>query len=91
MLELLWIVIIGALVGASAKLVMPGRDPGGLFVTAVLGMAAAVVATLVGRMTGVYEAIQGAGIVASIVGAVILLFTYRQLRRRPADVREPAR
>jgi uncharacterized membrane protein YeaQ/YmgE (transglycosylase-associated protein family) len=81
MLELIWIIIIGAVVGALAKLLMPGRDPGGFFVTALLGMAGAVVATLLGRAIGLYGPGQGAGIIASILGAIIVLFVYHRLRR----------
>jgi len=82
MLELIWIIIIGAVVGALAKLVMPGPDPGGMFVTALLGMGGAVVATLLGRVIGLYGPNQGAGFIASIIGAVIVLFVYRSVRRR---------
>src|SRR5512144_2334372 len=81
MLELIWIILIGAVVGVVAKFLMPGADPGGFFVTALLGMGGAVVATLLGRMIGLYGPGQGAGIIASIVGAIIVLFAYRLLRR----------
>jgi uncharacterized membrane protein YeaQ/YmgE (transglycosylase-associated protein family) len=84
MLELLWIILIGALVGVVARFLMPGPDPGGFFVTALLGMAGAVVATLLGRWIGLYGPTQGAGFVASIVGAIVVLLVYRQLRRPPA-------
>src|SRR6185295_18879885 len=83
MLELIWIIVIGAVVGALAKLVMPGQDGGGFFVTALLGMAGAVVATLLGRMLGLYGPGQGAGFIASIIGAVIVLFIYHRVRRPP--------
>ena len=81
MLGLIWIIIIGAVVGALAKLLMPGRDPGGFFVTALIGMAGAVVATLLGRMLGLYGPEQGAGFIASIIGAILVLFIYHRLRR----------
>lgn len=84
MLELLWIILIGALVGVLAKFLMPGPDPGGFFVTALLGMGGAVVATLLGRMLGLYGSNQGAGFIASIVGAIIVLFAYRRFRTPPA-------
>jgi uncharacterized membrane protein YeaQ/YmgE (transglycosylase-associated protein family) len=80
MLELLWIILIGAVVGALAKLLMPGSDPGGFLVTALLGMAGAVVATLLGRMLGLYGPDQAAGFIASIVGAILVLFAYRRFR-----------
>lgn len=84
MLELIWIIIIGAVVGALAKFLMPGSDPGGLFVTILLGIGGAVVATLLGRMIGLYGAGQGAGFLASIIGAILVLFAYRQFRRSSA-------
>jgi uncharacterized membrane protein YeaQ/YmgE (transglycosylase-associated protein family) len=80
MLGLVWIIIVGAVVGALAKFLMPGRDPGGLFVTIILGIAGAVIATLLGRMIGLYGAGQGAGIFASIIGAILVLIAYRQIR-----------
>ena len=82
MLELIWIVIIGAVVGALAKLIMPGRDPGGFFVTALLGMAGALVATSLGRLIGLYGPNQGAGFIASIVGALVVLFVYHGIMKR---------
>ena len=84
MLELIWIILIGAVVGVLAKFLMPGDDPGGFFVTALLGIAGAVVATVLGRMLGLYASDEAAGFIASIVGAIIVLFAYRQLRKTPA-------
>ncbi len=81
MLELIWIVIIGAAVGALAKLIMPGRDPEGFFMTALLGMAGALVATFMGQMIGLYGANQNAGFIASIIGALIVLAIYHSVRR----------
>jgi uncharacterized membrane protein YeaQ/YmgE (transglycosylase-associated protein family) len=82
MLELIWIVIIGAVVGALAKLIMPGRDPGGFFVTALLGMAGALIATFLGRLIGLYGPNQGAGFIASIIGALVVLFVYHGIMKR---------
>jgi uncharacterized membrane protein YeaQ/YmgE (transglycosylase-associated protein family) len=84
MLEIVWIIVIGVLVGALAKFVMPGPDPGGFFVTALLGMGGALVATLLGRFVGLYEPNQGAGFVASVIGALVVLFVYRSVRKRHA-------
>lgn len=78
MLEIIWIILIGAVVGALAKFVMPGPDPGGFFLTAVLGMGGALVATLLGRFFGLYGPGQGAGFVASVIGAILVLFVYRR-------------
>ena len=83
MVELIWIIIIGAVVGALAKLLMPGDDPGGFFITALIGMAGAVAATFLGRMLGLYESDEAAGFIASIVGAILVLFAYHRLRRAP--------
>jgi uncharacterized membrane protein YeaQ/YmgE (transglycosylase-associated protein family) len=84
MIELIWIVIIGAVVGAVAKFVMPGTDPGGIFVTTLLGMGGALVATLLGRLMGFYGPNEGAGFLASVIGAVLVLFVYRRVRQRQA-------
>jgi uncharacterized membrane protein YeaQ/YmgE (transglycosylase-associated protein family) len=74
-----WIVF-GLIVGIIAKLVMPGRDPGGFVVTVVLGIAGAVLGGLLGRLAGLYEPGDAAGFIMSTLGAVALLFAYRRLR-----------
>jgi uncharacterized membrane protein YeaQ/YmgE (transglycosylase-associated protein family) len=76
-----WIVF-GAIVGIIAKLLMPGRDPGGFIVTILLGIAGALLAGWIGRVLGLYGPGEGAGYIMSIIGAVILLFIYRMFRRR---------
>jgi len=81
MFELIWIILIGLVVGAIAKFVMPGRDGGGLFVTALLGMGGALAATLLGRVIGLYGPNQGAGLIASVIGAILVLFIYRSVRK----------
>jgi uncharacterized membrane protein YeaQ/YmgE (transglycosylase-associated protein family) len=73
-----WI-IFGLIVGAVAKLLMPGRDPGGFIVTMLLGIAGAVIGGFVGRALGFYGPNQGAGWLMSIVGAVLLLWIYRMM------------
>jgi uncharacterized membrane protein YeaQ/YmgE (transglycosylase-associated protein family) len=74
----LWTLIIGLVVGAIAKLIMPGRDPGGIIVTMLIGVAGALLAGFLGRALGWYtDPGQGPGIIASIVGALVLLFLYR--------------
>lgn len=82
MLELIWIVIIGLVVGVVARFLMPGPDPAGFLVTALLGMGGAVVATYLGRAVGLYGAGEGAGFVASVIGAILVLFVYRRVRAR---------
>jgi uncharacterized membrane protein YeaQ/YmgE (transglycosylase-associated protein family) len=65
-------------VGIIAKLLMPGRDPGGFIVTILLGIAGALIGGFIGRAMGLYAAGEGAGWLMSILGAVILLFVYRK-------------
>ena len=71
-----WIVF-GLIVGAVAKLLMPGRDPGGIIVTMLLGIAGAVAGGYLGRALGWYGPNDGAGFLMSLVGAIILLWIYR--------------
>ncbi|MGE5476055.1 MAG: GlsB/YeaQ/YmgE family stress response membrane protein [Bacteroidales bacterium] len=70
-------IIIGLLAGIVAKLLMPGRDPGGFIVTILLGIAGALVATWLGRAVGWYGADQSAGFIGAVVGAVVILAIYR--------------
>ena len=75
---ILWTLIIGLVVGAIAKLIMPGKDPGGIIVTMLIGVAGALLAGFLGRALGWYsDAGTGPGIIASIIGAILLLFLYR--------------
>lgn len=83
-MHLLWMIVVGLIVGALAKLIMPGRDPGGIIVTILLGIAGSVVAGLVGRAVGWYSEGQPAGFIASIIGAIIILAIYRLIRGRTA-------
>ena len=76
-------IIIGLLVGAVAKLLMPGRDPGGWIVTILLGLAGSFVAHFLGRALGWYQEGDPAGFVASVIGAIILLVLYRLLVKKP--------
>jgi uncharacterized membrane protein YeaQ/YmgE (transglycosylase-associated protein family) len=80
-----WIVF-GIIVGVIAKLLMPGRDPGGFIITTLLGIAGAVVGGFIGRAMGLYGPNDAAGIFMSILGAVALLFLYRLAVRRPSVV-----
>ncbi len=77
MLHWIWAAIIGLIVGALAKLIMPGRDPGGLFITMALGIAGSLIAGFLGRSLGWYQEGQGAGFFMSLIGALILLGIYR--------------
>lgn len=75
-----WI-LFGLIVGIIAKLLMPGRDPGGFIVTMLIGVAGAIVGGYIGRMMGLYGPNEGAGWIVSILGAVILLALYRMIAR----------
>ena len=79
-----WI-LFGLVVGIVAKLLMPGRDPGGLIITTVLGIIGAVMGGFLGRSLGLYGPGEPAGFLMATLGAVILLFIYRMMRR-PARV-----
>ena len=76
-MHILITLIVGLVVGALAKLVMPGRDPGGIIITILLGIAGAFVAGVLGHALGWYTVGDGPGIIASIIGAMILLGIYR--------------
>jgi len=81
-MHIIWVLLIGLIVGALAKLVMPGKDPGGVIITIALGILGSFVADLIGRSAGLYQPNEGAGFIASIVGAVILLVGYRAIVSR---------
>jgi uncharacterized membrane protein YeaQ/YmgE (transglycosylase-associated protein family) len=75
---LIWWVIFGLVVGGIAKLLMPGRDPGGCIVTMLLGVAGSLLGGFLGRVIGLYgDEVSGAGFIMSILGAILLLVIYR--------------
>lgn len=79
-------IIIGLIVGALAKFIMPGRDPGGFIVTILLGIAGSLIATFLGRTLGWYRTGESAGFIMSLIGAILLLWIYRMTvarRTRP--------
>lgn len=78
---LVWIVL-GLLAGGIAKLLMPGKDPGGCIITILLGIAGALVAGFLGKAVGWYDQNEGAGFIAAIVGAFLILLIYRLVLRR---------
>jgi len=83
-MHLLWMIVVGLIVGALAKLIMPGRDPGGIIVTILLGIAGSLVAGYLGRAVGWYSAGDPVGFIASVVGAIIILAIYRLIVGRTA-------
>jgi uncharacterized membrane protein YeaQ/YmgE (transglycosylase-associated protein family) len=80
-MSMLITLIVGLVVGALAKLVMPGKDPGGVIITMLLGVAGAFIASLLGRSLGWYAVGEAPGIIASVIGAVVLLAIYRMVAR----------
>lgn len=85
-MDILWTIIIGLVVGALAKLVMPGKDPGGIIITILLGIVGAFVGTFIGRALGMYGEGQGAGFIMSLIGAILVLLIYRMVAGRRGPV-----
>ena len=83
-MEILGWIVFGLIVGAIGKLLLPGRDPGGIIVTILLGIAGAVLGGFLGRAMGLYGPGEAAGFVMSLLGAIVLLLLYRMAvgRRR---------
>jgi len=81
---ILWTILIGFVAGLIARALMPGPNPMGFILTAVLGIVGAVVANFLGRSLGWYGEGQGAGLVASVVGALVVLFVYGLVAKRKA-------
>ena len=84
MLALLWEGLIGLIVGALAKFLMPGKDPGGIFITMAIGIAGSIGATFLGQMIGWYKQGQSAGFIMSLLGAVLILWIYRLIKAKTA-------
>jgi uncharacterized membrane protein YeaQ/YmgE (transglycosylase-associated protein family) len=84
MIAVLGWIVFGLIVGALAKLVMPGRDPGGIIVTMLIGIAGSLLGGFLGRAMGFYGPNQAAGFLMSFLGAVVLLVLYRMIARRRA-------
>lgn len=78
---MLYTLLIGLIIGAVAKFLMPGKDPGGFIITILLGIAGAFVAGFLGRGLGWYAPDEAAGFIASTFGAMLLLFIYRKTRK----------
>lgn len=80
-MSIIWAIIIGFLVGLVAKFLMPGRDPGGFIITALLGIVGAVLASFLGQALGLYAAGQSAGFIGAVIGAILVLFIYNLVVR----------
>ena len=74
---MIWTILIGLIVGALAKFIMPGKDPGGIIVTILLGIRGSIAATYLGQVIGVYRAGEKAGFIGALIGAILILWVYR--------------
>jgi uncharacterized membrane protein YeaQ/YmgE (transglycosylase-associated protein family) len=81
-MSILWTLIVGLVVGFVAKLLMPGRDPGGFIITMLLGVAGSFLASYGGRAMGLYRTGEAPGFIMSVLGAIVLLAIYRVIQRR---------
>jgi uncharacterized membrane protein YeaQ/YmgE (transglycosylase-associated protein family) len=79
---MLYTLIIGLIAGALAKLLMPGKDPGGFIITILLGIGGAFLATFLGKTVGWYEADEAAGFIGATVGAIVILWIYRMFQKK---------
>ena len=86
MVGLLGWIVFGLVAGVIAKLLMPGRDPGGFIVTILLGVGGALLGGFVGQALGLYQEGEAAGMIMAVLGAILLLGIYRMMVRRPARV-----
>ena len=81
-MSIIWTILIGFIVGLLAKMITPGRDPSGFFITAAIGIVGSLIATYGGQALGLYQAGEPAGFFGSLIGAIILLVIYHMFRRR---------
>lgn len=79
---IIWTIIIGFIVGLIARMLTPGKDPGGFIVTTLIGIAGSLLATFLGRSLGWYQVGQSAGFIAALFGSIILLVLYRMIKRK---------
>jgi uncharacterized membrane protein YeaQ/YmgE (transglycosylase-associated protein family) len=79
-MELLWTILIGFIAGALAKFIMPGRDPGGIIITTLLGIGGAVIFSRLGSMIGLYHSGEKAGLLGAVLGALIILWVYKKIK-----------
>lgn len=80
-MSIIWAILIGFVVGLVAKMLTPGRDPSGFFITVAIGIAGSLLATYLGRALGWYAVGETAGFLGALVGSIVLLLAYRMIRR----------
>jgi uncharacterized membrane protein YeaQ/YmgE (transglycosylase-associated protein family) len=80
-MHIIWTILIGFVAGLVAKMLTPGKDPSGFFITAAIGIAGSLVATYVGQAMGWYQAGESAGFIGAVLGAIVLLVIYHLVRR----------
>ena len=81
-MSIVWTILIGFVAGLVARALKPGDDSAGVIVTTVIGIAGSLIATYLGQAMGWYTAGQGAGFIASVVGAIVLLFIWGLVKRK---------
>jgi len=79
---IIWQIVIGLLAGIAAKFIMPGKDPGGIIITILLGIGGAVVFSQLGRLLGFYTESEFGQFVGAVIGAIVILVIYRAIRGR---------
>jgi uncharacterized membrane protein YeaQ/YmgE (transglycosylase-associated protein family) len=84
---IIWTIVIGFVIGLLARAVMPGRDPGGFVITTVIGIAGALVGSFIGQALGFYTQVEPAGLIMSVLGAILLLVGYRYLVPTASTIR----
>ena len=83
-MSIIWTILIGLVAGALAKFIMPGKDPGGIIVTILIGIAGSFVFTYLGKFLGIYQEGETAGFIGATAGAIILLAVYRLFKKKSA-------
>ncbi len=81
-MSIIWTIIIGLIAGALAKFIMPGKDPGGIIITILIGIAGSFIFTCLGKFIGIYQEGETAGFIGATIGAIILLALYRFFRKK---------
>jgi len=81
-MSIIWTILIGLAAGAVAKFIMPGKDPGGIIITILLGIAGSFIFTYLGQFIGLYQEGETAGFIGAVIGAIILLAIYRMFKKK---------